>query len=84
MDSDIDFNAVKLLNQRGLQHVCRRSSGEDPPSVEQNQVATQSGCQIEIVRRDDDGEIAALVQLPENCSYFKLIREIERRRRFVE
>ena len=81
---DIDVDAVQLADQRRLEHRRGRAGRQDAPLMQQHELVAEARRKIQIVRRDDDRQVALAVQPCENRANFELVGEIERGRRLVE
>src|SRR5687767_12831967 len=74
---NINLDAVKLTNQRRLEHRLRCASCEDVPLMQQNELAAEAGRKIQVVRRHDDRQRTRVVEPLKNRADLELVREIE-------
>ncbi len=68
----------------GRQHRRRRSGRDHLAILQEHERPAQSGGEIEVVGRDDDGDRRAPLEIAQERRDFELVGQVERRRRLVE
>ncbi len=84
MRIDVGHHPVEGLDGQGRDGVVGRPGRDDAPAGEHHDGGAETGGEVQVVRRDDDREIAFPVEAREQRGDVELVAEVERRGRFVE
>ena len=74
---DVRVDAVQHSNVFWREHVVRGAGRQDLAVLEEDQRPAEAGCEVEIVRRDGDGDRDVPLQFAKQLAELELIGEIE-------
>ena len=84
MQLDLGLHAVERPDVTRGQDIRRRSGGQHQSVFQEHQRPAQAGREVEVVRRDDNGDRRAALEVTQERRDLELIGQVERRRRLVE